>query len=556
MGLKVQPYQGGVQAQGFNTPGAPRVVDTMSGLARGMQSLGLDMQKVELRTAELEAEEQMQAFVRDMNSTLMTGDDPYYGTRGKDSVHRMQPTIDSLQDLKRSYLERVKNPHAHRALSRSIDARLTSEMGRIQQRALQGQDEWDTGLAKVGAEQAAEQISLYINDPVKVRAGQEVLKQNLRVIHKGQDAAVVDKRAQNANSKALAAGIAFEIERSPGRAQGMLDQYRDQLEADDLRTVEGKLQARVDQQRTLVAADAIRQRHPGDLGEQLKLARETFKGDAKLQDELKRRLTNDYNLDETVKREARRANYERLADDLTLRNIPLDQLMVTEYEAIQALDASQLTNLQALDKQRSSGEPPVMDWGLWSEISLLPKEEQAKLSPGEYFGRLDNAHRDKLVKLVKDARDPKGGKEYTGWSYARSKQQMIDSTLKQIGISKDSDNYNLYVGRLQEEMFAHESREQRDLNPLEMQTLISGLALRGELGGTPDFLGINLYDNDVRMFQLKPEEVDQFTIEEVPTEEREKITTAYVRKYGKAPSESEIRRLYTKRMLDLYGPKR
>lgn len=472
--LKTPQYDRQVQSTGYRTT-TPRVGNTAVGLERGIDQLTGEVKRYELKAAELQAEETVQSFVRESTSLLLSGDDPYYGTRGKDSVDRAQPTIQALEELKRDHLARVKHPDAHRLLSRSLESRMTSEMGRIQARAMDGQKEWDQSLAKTGIEQAAEQVMLYVNDPARVRAAEVSIRDNLRVTMEGMPVEAIDEATQNAVSAALSGGIMAEIDRSPGEAQRLFNQYEGKLEAEDKTRVKTKLKARVDYEQVAGTASSIRSAAPGNLKAQLAAARKQFGGDAKLRDQLMRRITNDYNLDEAARKEGLRQSYERMADDVMIRGVPVDKLLADNPAAVEALDARQLSNLRSLEATASKNQPIKTNWGVWTKLMGLKPDELRDVDPTTFRGHLSDSEYKGFVKAWQKA----NAGDDSHFTYLQGNSAYVNGMINQV--TEDDKVQNELRNFVQSEISRFEQSEGRNIKRDELNVILDDFFMKREV---------------------------------------------------------------------------
>lgn len=548
--LKVPQYESQAQSSGYSVT-TPQVQDTDSALFEGMDKLGQGIDTYQGKQAELEAESLLQEYVQAENTLLLTGDNPYFGTRGKDSVDRAQPTLEEIEKLRRDHMSRIKNPRAQNLLSRAIGRRITNSKARIQSRALDGQREWDVSLAETGVEQASEQIQLYVNDPVRVRAAEESIRQNLKVAMTGMPIESINEKAQSAVSAALAAGIMGEIERSPGRAQGMLDQYGDKLEPAALEKVRTALDRHMDLQRVAAATADIRSRG-GSLEEQVSAARGLFKGDVKLQDELKRRLVNDYNLDKSAREENKRQTFESFYDQMD-RGATLADLMMAEPDAYESLDAAHVNSLKAFEKAKAAGQKIQTDWRTWTGVmALSPKEFASIPHPGLYRASMGDTEYKAFVKAWKAARE-KG--DFSDFTELETKQGRINRALSDLGVDKDSDKGRAYIEKLQQRINAREAEQERKMSYQEMDEMISLMAIEGEIVGTSDVFGADLWDEDVRAGDVTPDQMDAFLAKEVPPADRQAIVEALQRKHGPTfePTYDDVKRIYSGMILRRLG---
>ncbi|RMH12119.1 MAG: hypothetical protein D6698_15610 [Gammaproteobacteria bacterium] len=428
MALKIPEYQQTERSTPLRPYAEPRVINPAAGLTQGLSHLGSALQEAEKKRAQLEAEDALQQFVRQTNDLLLSGQNPYYGTKGKDAVNGSKVVLQKLEELKKATLSQVHDPDAQRLLSKSIDARIITERARIQTHALKGQQEWDLSLAKTGAEQAAEEASLYVTDPKKVAAATTVIEQNLRVSMQGMPEESIVEARDNLLSKALAAGIIEKSKLDPALAKHLFEQYRDKLEADDYRRVENVVIEQERLQRAEAAVATIRSQHPWDLEAQVEAARGLFGNDVKLQDEVKRRLTLEYTRDKTAREEGNRLAYETLADRMMLQGIPLDTLRKQFPEEISRLTAAQYSNLLKIEKDRAKGKVYTTDWAAWTQIMEMTPQQLKDMNPIDYRRKLDDKHYDKLLKMVKEARQ---GKDDTHVAL-RSTKDTIDYYVRRV----------------------------------------------------------------------------------------------------------------------------
>ena len=533
MTIKVPVYKEGTRANAYALGPMPRYENVNAGLAAGINDMAADVQAMEERNAMLEAESALQSFVRDTNSLLLTGENPYFGSQGEDSVKRMQPTIDQLGELKKKYLGSVTNPRAANLLKQSIERKYTGDMARIQQRALGGQQEWDLALAKTQVEQAGEQIQLYINDPVKVRAGEASIAAGIRAANPGMPEESIKEATETAVSAAIAAGIDAEIQRSPGAAQGMLEGYAGKLEPDHLKTLKAKLKTHVDLQRVQAAYNDIRRQHPGDPRAQRDAANKLFGSDVKLQDELKRRLTNEYNYDESLKTKKQADLFQHLSMSM-YSGTRLSKFLP---EVMSELTHAQRASLIAFEAARSKGVDRNTNPEVQMYLAGLPDSRLAKddFNPYKYYESLSNKHWDQLLKRWQGVRNGQDTGDVS--KGLRSNLALVNDALETIS-GDDARDEAFEI--IDEEISRIHSETGKPPTQADVRFIVEQVMLQ-----RPDADKGMVWDSDAALYEID--------YSDVPETDRKKITEAYNALYperaGTPPTEAYILRMYRRKLI-------
>lgn len=241
--MKVQQYgDRKVGIRPMQYADAPDPVDTNQGLLRGMGSLVGPAAEIDKSKNAALAEETLQEYIRAKNAILMTGENPYYGTEGKDAVMGAEDTLKSIEKLGNDYMNKVGDPETRRWLNRSINQHYTNASHGIASHRMKGQKTWDQSLAGVSIEQAQEQIVQYgTTDPLKVSAAKANIGIQLRRSNPGMSEDWYVEEQQNRVSKALEGSINHAIERGQlGVARGMLERYGDDLEIGEKNAIKEK----------------------------------------------------------------------------------------------------------------------------------------------------------------------------------------------------------------------------------------------------------------------------------------------------------------------------
>ncbi len=517
--LKIPQYEQSVRATGYSTS-VPQAIDVNKGLVRGLAVTANNFRDAEIKHAELEAEEALQSFVRAENGLLLTGDNPYYGTRGKDSVDQAEPTIKALETLKRDHLSRLKNPRAQQLLSQSLERRMTAAQGRIQARALDGQREWDVSQAEAGVEQAGEQIQLYANDPIQVRAGEAAIKAHLQVALAGMGADKINEKTETAVSKALAAGIATEIDRNPYGAQKLYKQYEDKLEPAERARVKKAIKAQTDLYAVTAAADKIRQ-GGASITDRQAAARKQFK-DPKLRAELVRQVTNDYNMTVAAQQEENRLRTEEYLDDMNFRGVTLKDLMHMDPEGLEALDNAQFKALQAIEAANAKALS-VSDPDVWIAAHAVTDDEfrDPNFDPRKYTQHLSPSNAATFLGWMRKARGDKKAKS-TG---LRTHLQMVRDAVS--GIEDEAERLSVF-NFIDEHVRKIEGETGADISTDDLNKIVSDVMLprrfydHGYFGGVEE---LALYETD---------------IDNVGVAFRKAHKQAYLETFGREMSDSEL----------------
>jgi hypothetical protein len=517
---KVQAYNDRqVQSQGFRTPVLQQPADATSGLIKGVTTY-LEDKRVE-RVA-LDSEEQMQGFINDSNSLLMTGENPYYGTQGKMSMELAEPTIAGLEKLKQQYMDQVM-PDGRLALEKSINSRINSETRRIYERALKGQSEYKVGLATTGIEGATENILLNYTDDAKIRASIHVIGENLKDTMPGasveerteKQQTIVSKSLSGAIDRALSVGDVAEAER-------LRETYDGNIEPQDKTSIDTKISAKKQLGEAQATVDELY--NPDDSLNQGKAkVREAVK-DPETRKAAEALYEARWNDQKQTEAEFRSDTYNTM--DLELDAVSAQQraLKIGDWQAQEGWEMLTSSQRDAL-RRKAAGLEPRTSKAVYSELNRLYHADNKKA----YSDYLE-ANADHLsstdYKSFDDLRYKSPSTDQVT-SYL-TKKQRLDAKTKDLGLS---ENQLLDLNMEIETWYTNfQKQEKRKPQPQELDSHIDYLLMQTEDLGIFDYIP---FVNPDRTFESRGQTREQL-------DQLESLRAAFERRYGRQPLDEEI----------------
>lgn len=285
------------------------------------------------------------------------------------------------------------------------------------------------------------------------------------------------------------------------------------------------------------------------LEEQLKMADK--ERDPKKADELRKRVKEKYEdkklAKESADAEALKAEWQQMIQNPKDYQIPYERLNKNEWQAMESFKKAKLNGFAL-----SSDTGEVIRYGLMTdqELKAVPVTEVAAAAKNltekdwkEVFGR------------YQALRGGKGAAEVTaGMTQIRTDAALLTDTLNAVGIKTDKGQNKEVVDKLfrayQSELSQEELKLGRKLTPPEKQQVVDDLFVKGKIKNFSIPVGpfsIPLPGGSRRVYELQPDEWQNFTVKEVPQEEQVKIVEALNRK-GLPVNKATIQKIYLQKL--------
>ncbi len=505
----------------------------VSGLAQGFDVAADAFEKANLQLSQIRLSEAETEVMARWNARLYEDDDAYYKLQGKESVEALDDRMKELAEIQNDVSSRLQTGREKRIFNTAMTGRHQQSRVKMSMRSFDERQQWDktTSIANMQAqlESAANDSSVENLRVTKARIEEEA-------------ASIARIDGLPPEEQARAAGVAVSgmyraaIETTMiadlDHAQSLFDRFGDEILADDRLAISKALKDRTITQRSREEADRIRA-NGGTLEDQLAAARRIK--NTEVRDRTVTRITSSFNQDEAADAQQNRDLYNSLGSDV-LDGSSTDAIRTSLPDAWASITQAQREHLISIEK--AQGKTIVTDWGRWSDLTLMPVNELARIHPmDERLNLADSQYKD-LLTLVKEARTGSPGFALT--SIVSPYQRLVIAAGGANKLKKDKGQ--LLTRELTERLDAFEKNKGSKATPKEIDDIIDPLIVEVEIPGSVSrfpILRLLTPDPDVQVFQI--------TITDVPTDDQNKITEYYQRTFGRVPSENEI--------IDAYGLK-
>lgn len=139
--------------------------EAFQGIGPAVVAVAKAVGEVKQRADQAQAEDVLQQFEQAKNDLLFSPKTGYFNSRGRDAYDQADATSKGLDDLARTFADKVNDPRARDAFLKVANQHLTDAKRGIMQHSSQGVNEWETANIKAQVEGSLQNAPLYRNDP-------------------------------------------------------------------------------------------------------------------------------------------------------------------------------------------------------------------------------------------------------------------------------------------------------------------------------------------------------------------------------------------------------
>lgn len=441
------------------------VADSIGNLGAGVSRLAQNIQAMQARVATTEAEEALVNFEREKNQMFFNPETGYFNTQGKVAFDSAKPMSESLQDLQRRYGESLENEQARELFNRSASQHLMRAEQDVMRHASTQFNAWEERVISARIENSLDNASAYWNDPEQLATNFELGRQSIidKAYARGdistanqqdlidlgivpgeksdrtpeqieqlkleqiQSLQIITEEVRNFDSRFAMNAIESAISASASDGQVMLAELSGLLETQDLNQLQGVIDRKFltekdqrDSNAAVTMSNSFVSQY-GDVDNARALILEEINAieDPQLQEKTRREAMYQLDLKLRADSEARAQTFQA-AEGFLMGGGSVDQFIASNAEQWAALEPQQQKALLA-------GPVVQTDFNVLSELLLKPPAELARINPPDYFTKLAEGDRTRLINAVEAART--GAPEA---QIGRTITQQITASVNQI----------------------------------------------------------------------------------------------------------------------------
>lgn len=484
----------------------------------------------------MEAEEASLSFEKERNNLLFNPDNGYFNTSGKNAYEGSAPLMKSLEDLKKQYKTRLRDPEAISAFERVAANQIQSTSTDVMRHSSRGLAAWETGIAKAGVENSIETGSLFWNNPEKRNVQRELGRQSIMDVadREGLSPEGRAERLQNYESTFAKSIIESAAGRDIDEAEKLYDQMKGRIESEPERQAIEALFAKKKEQIKIKNTAAYVNTRATELvavyGD-LSAAREQGQAEinSETDPEIRKELTKEFEYlmkQRDSSQSEKLGNYFQDAEASLLAGGSVAQFQQGQPEMWQEMTPAQQKKLIEIER---SGAVET-DYSKMSDLLLMPKAELANINPADHFDSIAKGDRAKLISAVKAART---GDDTIDSQVARTRTAQTKDMVKNLfGDTKKQDigKVNQFYQLLDAQVKQLEDVKGSTLSSDEYTNVLNGFARKAVVENR--FLpGNSEYDIEEVLSSIKPIKnvTSQQQLDEIITQLRQQGATINTR---------------------------
>lgn len=387
----------------------------MRGFAQDMGVLAAGLDRLSERMDTAAAEEALVNFEREKNNRFFNPDNGYFNSQGRDAFERAKPTLDELNELRRTIGGGLTSSRARQLFDRAAEQHLLRAETDISRYASAQARAYEQSVINARVEQSLDNAVLYWNDPKNEDGVRPMLAHQLELgeqslmdlaIMNGESPEVLNEKLQNYRSRFGMATVEAALTEGAVAAQNMLVEHMRLFEPADLLNMQAKIdrqyqaeeEARQSSTALTLASTLVQQYGDAPNARELILeeVRELEQSDPALADKTRREALTRLNQYLEARSEERMA-IQRVVERVKMEGGTVDEFIAAEPEAWMKLTPDQQRVLL-------KPEPVETDLVLYTHMMTLPPTELAKVDPNDYVTRLAPADLQRLTTAVMSAR--------------------------------------------------------------------------------------------------------------------------------------------------------
>ena len=347
------------------------------------------------------AKDALLGFEKAKNDVFFNPDNGYFNTQGRNAYDGAKGTADALEELKRLHGDGL-DINARTMFDIAADAHLSRANVDIMRHSSKGLQAWEVATAHAEVENSLENAQLYWSQPQKLDVQRET---GYRAVVEGATRAglgteATAERVQTFYSTFATSAISAATGQSSAEGQALFDKYDKTLEGPDRANMERLILKQADLEKKQADASFALAKATSVVN-QYDNKTDVLAEMKKIEDPKLRKATTAEALSQLGRK--KQASDEAQADAFQSAE---DALATTgSVTAFQAANPKEWDLLDATQQKKlEQGVGVVSDMSLYFDLTALPKEQLAKLSPNDYLTDLAKPELKTLAKVIIAAR--------------------------------------------------------------------------------------------------------------------------------------------------------
>lgn len=476
---RVETYQPNQVATNI-TPGARAsfVPTNNQAISQGLTNLAGSLQAEQNRLDQSAAEEAVVNFEREKNDLFFNPDTGYFNTQGRDAYDRAPDINKSIEELRQRHSDTLSSPRARQAFNNVAQKHITRSQVDIARHSSKNLKAWEIATINSQVENTLENATLYWNDSERLGVQRALGRQAIidAADLEGASPETKNERLETYDSSFAKSTVLAAIQSSSKEGEETLDKWEKNLEGSDLLKIKSSLDKKKRAEK--VAADSkVAVLHAANLverfGEEGNARSLIMESVNNIEDpELRAKVTKEsmfqLNIKQQADSESRAATFEQ-AENHIIDGGSIEAFKIQNSDAWEFLTAKQKQIL-------NSGKSITTDFVFLSDLMTLPKEDLAKINPGDHFHKLAPGDRTKLINAVKTARNT-GVDDQVGRSRTSQTSAAVEQLFgkKSEWNKKKREQVNVFYGVIDDEVKFQENLKGSPLNSQEYTDLLSAM---------------------------------------------------------------------------------
>lgn len=417
------------------------IPNAMGNLASGIKNLSVEMKQMEAEASFASAQEATLKFEREKNNIFFNPDTGYFNTQGKTAYDQAKQVSEQLEKIRREYSKDL-DANARKEYERVTSSMVTRSNADIMRHSSKNLEAWKMANIQAEVENTIENASLYWNNLKQLTDHQAVGEEAIYDLSEiqGLSPKATDEKIQTYRSSFSNSIISSALTKSASDAEKAMELWGDQLEGPDLISLQEKIAKKkeIEIEQNLAGESVLRAgKLVNQFGDRTDARSAMLEEVNKIKDpDMRKRVMSEATYQLNLKQQAdaeERGRIFEVAEDALYRGESMEKFKANNQQAWAKLNATQQKALESTARIQT-------DYNLFSELSLMDRDELAKVNPSDYFDRLEPTERKQLISMVKEARQQATSVEKAEAQIGRTRQQQIRSVVDQLFPDpKDSD---------------------------------------------------------------------------------------------------------------------
>jgi hypothetical protein len=447
--------------------GVGSLANTAQGFAEQQAAEKLRLQKEaqvnRLKASQEAARQSVVEFERGKNELFFNRDNGYFNTQGRNAFEGADGATKKLEEMKKKYAESL-DPVARQEFDRVADIHLTRAFSDIQRHSSTNLKAWKQANIEAQVENALENSALYWNDDQRLKTQQALGGASVldAADLQGLSPEATEEKLQNFESAFAVNVVQAAANKSASDGEAMLKKHGKNIEGPD----RVKLENAIAKQRE---AEEVKQRSRetvlratnlvADYGERTDARAAMLEDINKIEDpELRKSVMSEATYQLNLKQQADAEQRGKIFEEAEFQLY--NGASMESFKAARPNDWAKLSPKQQV--ALTSATSVKTDYVQFADLSLMSKEDLAKINPSDYFNVLAAPERKQLIAMVENARRmDKPDENQVG----RSRATQTSSTVEQLFGKKSNwsndkkEQVNVFYGVIDSEVRMREKQK-------------------------------------------------------------------------------------------------